>query len=70
MARVAVDKYFVSNPVRAMGLPMKHIYKDCQHIKKAVVREMPATFRPLAGLHLCKACHKRYLKESAQQKGA
>lgn len=51
---------YVPTAIRAMGIPKKHLFRDCRHIKNAVVRTAPADSQYLAYLPLCKTCEKRY----------
>jgi len=60
-----VQTYYIPPAERAMGIPKKHLYRDCQHLRNSVVREMPADNPAHLCLRLCGTCAKRYQREEA-----
>jgi hypothetical protein len=55
--------YFIPVAPPAMGIAKKHLYRDCQHIKRAAVHTVPSTNKVHTCLPLCKACENRQTKE-------
>ena len=56
---MSTEAYWVPVAPPAMGVAKKHMYRDCRCIKKAAVREIPASNLVHRYLAPCQVCAER-----------